>query len=265
MWNYLGCFLVMFAIFDFIITPTLCLIVLPSAAHTMVSGWALQNRPLGYAVAGATIFAIQNVQNAIMVFVVLSFRRFKKWVLDSCEVTRVYTMGDFIVSPSADRPHEMSFGNTKNTMELRSFSACEVYTVRIESIGFQWACYSQEIITDKVMSWSAFTHSTAPVTLLFSKTEFMSRARKNLSKCGYVDWNRHYMTENKIISNTLIAIEHYYDGMQVEDTTHGFQIQLGFQWPPHLGEPSEADPVVQMARPNGLHLVCVFIRDSPTW
>ena len=181
--------------FDLFLWPGLCI----ALADALSEGYG---NIIGYSL-GMGLFQAENV-------VTLLYGLMMAWIYKSImrgfTVTRMYVIVDCDEQPEATyRPKKQSFAKVEHVMDIKDVEVYETYTYGIATLALSFDFYVVKLKTGK-MCGTLFFDETAPSGGKRKGRELESYLQGQFEKAGYIDWNREYMSDNRIIQTTIEVI-----------------------------------------------------------
>jgi hypothetical protein len=181
--------------FDLFLWPGLCI----AMADALSEGYG---SIIGYSL-GMGLFQAENV---VTLLYGLMMAWIYKAIMRGFTVTRMYVISECDEQPDATfRPKKQSFAKIEHVMDIKNVEVYETYTYVLAPLALSFDFYVVKLKTKK-MCGTLFFDETAPSGGKRKGRELESYLQSQFEKAGYIDWNREYMSDNRIIQNTIEVI-----------------------------------------------------------
>ncbi len=188
---------------DLIFWPNIC------ALSAYAVGW-LTARPFGVIVF-VFLMVIENVLLGVFVF---KFKKILRLFMASIHTAHIITLRrDFghnydTFNPIDKRPIDSSYGDRKYNMEIGNFDIREVYEIHFPAWDLSFRLGYITLQKCLKVSTSAIHLYGANITTHRTQTEMAENLRRNLSKCGKIDWDAEYMCKHNLLENTALFLDY---------------------------------------------------------
>lgn len=179
-------------VFDLFIWPVLCFYSLK-----------IMEANMGYfgLILGSVIFFSENLIAVIYCFLVA---RVHHYLNESFKTKRKHVVTKTNITLDADRPHNVSFGDTYAEMDIAVDSVYQIYSVELSTLGIELDFYSHKINEDNdLVSWGLFSNYIATHSGQGTPKDFRHKTEQHFMKSCYVQWNKDFMVKNSVVRNTL--------------------------------------------------------------
>jgi len=193
------------ASFDLFIWPGLCIWL----TEVLTSQLGI---PMSFFV-GMTVFQAENVLTMLYGLMMMWIYNV---IMKGFKVSREYLIKETEQPDVGDNPKKMSHGPVKYLMDIKEAEVYEICSYGFEPLQLSFDFYAVKLKTIKFSGTlfydEAGTHSGARQEAAL--TDYL---QKTFEKAGYIHWNRVYMTENNIISNTIEVVTAYANSLKKEE------------------------------------------------